>query len=90
MLASLSRRLVGLFALWSFWPRRYWATNLRALREFYLGAEQQFAKLKLLDTQIEMVETLRGTLHSKAQRVKGSMVTLALAVLLTAIGLSVH
>src|SRR5207253_1960927 len=69
----------GLLALWSFWPRRYWYVDLRSLRDLYLMAEPTFARLRLLDTQIAMAESVRRSLASKAVRLKVSMAALALA-----------
>jgi hypothetical protein len=65
--------LSGLLALWTFWPRRYWAMNLRNLRDLYIASEPSFTQLRILDTQIEMTEQLSGALHSKARRLKWSM-----------------
>lgn len=80
----------GLFALWTFWPRRYWAIDLRNLRDLYLGADPEFTQVRLLDTQVEMVQTFAHSLHGKAQRLKASMLALAAAAALAAVGLSVH
>ena len=48
--------LSGFLALWTVWPRRYWSTNLRSLRDKYLAAEAEFTALQLLDTQVDMAE----------------------------------
>jgi hypothetical protein len=77
-------------ALWTVWPRRYWSTNLRSLRDKYLAAEPEFTLVQLLDTKIDMAERTAGILHAKATRLKYAMVTLASSVLLTGIGLRVH
>jgi hypothetical protein len=78
----------GLLALWSFWPRQYWHLDLRSLRDLYLTAEPGFARLRLLDTQIGMAEGMKATLASKALRLKASMAALALAAVLTAVGMA--
>jgi len=80
----------GMLALWSFWPRRYWHVDLRALRDLYLAAEPGFARLRLIDTQIGMAESVRATVTSKALRLKLSMLALAVATVLTAAGLGIH
>lgn len=80
--------LAGLLALWSFWPRRYWHVDLRALRDLYLTAEPDFARLRLLDTQISMTESMKGALSGKSLRLKLSMITLAGTAVLTAAGLA--
>ena len=77
----------GFLALWTFWPRRYWSTNLRPFRDKYLVAEPAFTAIRLLDTQIDMIERMGSILKSKAVRLKASMVALASAVLLVGIGL---
>lgn len=82
--------LSGFLALWTVWPRRYWSTNLRSLRDKYLAAEAAFTALQLLDTQIDMAERMAGILHGKASHLRRAMVALAAAVLLTGIGLEVH
>ena len=79
----------ALLALWTFWPRRFWATDLRHLRDLYLAAEEQFTRLRLLDTQILMVETFGRELSRKAWRLKLAMTVLALAAILTAVGTAV-
>jgi hypothetical protein len=43
----------------------------------------------VLDTQIAMVETLGTVLRSKGRRLKIAMIALALAALLTAVGLAI-
>jgi hypothetical protein len=82
--------LSGLLALWSFWPRRYWHIDLRSLRDLYLTTEPHFARLRLLDTQIAMAESMRAAITSKALRLKLAMVALAVAAVLTAVGLALH
>jgi hypothetical protein len=82
--------LSGFIALWTVWPRRFWSTNLRSLRDKYLAAEPEFTLVQLLDTKIDMAERTAGVLHAKATRLKWAMVTLASSVLLTGIGLGVH
>ena len=80
----------GFLSLWTFWPRRFWSTDLRPLRDRYLAAEPEFTSLRLLDTQIDMAQQTGAILRSKAFRLKEAMITLAIAVLLTGQGLGVH
>lgn len=80
----------GACALWTVWPRRIWSTDLRALRDLYLPADPHFARLRLLDTQIQMAESLGAVLSRKALRLKVSMVLLVVASLLTAAGLGLE
>jgi hypothetical protein len=79
----------GLMALTSFWPRGYWSTNLRQLRDLYLASEPEFTRLNLLDTQIAMTEDLSRVLSGKAGRLKWAMGLLVAAILITAVGLAV-
>ena len=76
----------GFLALGAFWPRGYWGTNTRRLREKYLASEPDFTKLNLLDTQIAMAETVRTVLLKKARLLKVAMIALATAAGLVAIG----
>ena len=39
--------LAGLLSLMSFWPRKYWRTDLNALRAKYLAADPAFARVSL-------------------------------------------
>ena len=80
----------GIVALSTFWPRSYWATNLRELRNLYLASEPEFTRLNLLDTQIEMAEGLAGVLSGKALRLRWAMTLLAIAATFTAFGLAVN
>jgi hypothetical protein len=79
-----------LAALWAFWPRRYGAIDLRTLRDRYLAAQPEFARLRLLDTNIASIERLAGTIYSKGRRLKLSMSLVALAALLVAVGTALH
>jgi len=60
--------LSGFLSLWTFWPRRFWSTDLRPLRDKYLAAEPAFSKLRLLDTHIEMAERVAEVIRRKAIR----------------------
>ena len=57
--------LSGFLSLWTFWPRRYWSTDLRPLREKYLAAEPEFTRLRLLDTHIEMAERMAESFEGR-------------------------
>ena len=82
--------LSGILALSTFWPRRYWSTDLRPFRNKYLAAEPDFTKLHLLDTKIEMTERMSRILFRKALRLKVAMAFLVAAVLLTALALGLE
>lgn len=92
-LLILSGRLAavgsGMWSLSTFWPRTVTTTNLRHLRDAYLAADPAFTRLRLLDTPIGMAERLSTDLRKKARRLKLAMISLAIAVLLIAVGLAV-
>lgn len=78
--------LAGVLALASFWPRKFWSTDLQALRVGYLAAEPEFARLRLLDSQIVMAGRTHATLVRKVLLLKMAMATLGVAVVLSALG----
>jgi len=80
----------GAASVLSFWPRKCWTTDLRALRDGYLAMEPAFTMLKLLDTQILMVERGRKTLDRKGGLLKIAMLMLGVGSLLMALGVSLH
>jgi hypothetical protein len=75
--------LAGLLAAAAFIPRAYPTLALRHLRDRYLTSEEEFTRLRLLDTRIAMYNSTQPRLHRKAQLVKASTIGLSLAVLLT-------
>jgi len=76
--------LSGMAALGSFWPRQYWLTDLRVLRDKYLTAQIEFTKLNVLDATVAESAQARNMLILKARLLKAAMVSLALAVLCVA------
>ncbi len=70
----------GLAALSSFWPRRYWLTDLKSLRERYLTSESAFTKLRVLDAMVVEAAQVRDALIRKGKLLKIAMAALALAV----------
>jgi hypothetical protein len=92
-LVTIGRALAassGLLALAAFWPRRFWRTNLRSLRDRYLGSELAFTRVHLLDSQIAMAERLDRALASKVLLLKAAVGSLALVVLVSALGFGIH
>jgi hypothetical protein len=75
--------VAGVLAAAAFIPRAYPTLALRHLRDRYLTSEQEFTRLRLLDTRIAMYERNQPRLNRKAQFVRWSTVGLSLAVLLT-------
>jgi hypothetical protein len=80
--------LGGVAAIVAFWPRRYWHTNLRNLRDLYLSSEPEFTRLRVLDTQIAFTERVAASLDRKARLLKYAMSGLVAAAFLTALGLA--
>jgi hypothetical protein len=82
--------VVAAFAsLATFWPRTYGATDVHSLRERYLSAHPTFTKIRLLDTHVALIHGMKGTLRSKALRLKVAMGSLATGVLLITVGIAV-
>ena len=88
VLAHVGAGFAGLAALLSalaFLPRRTPALNVREMRNAYLTAEEDFTKLRLLDTRIFMYEKTGETIARKADLVIAAVAALGLAVILTVI-----
>ena len=83
--ATGTAALAGLLAAGAFIPRSYPTLALRHLRGRYLTSEQEFTRLRLLDTRIGMYERNQPRLAVKAWLVRASTVVLGLAVLLTVV-----
>ena len=77
------------FAIWSFWPRRFWSPDVRVFRDDYLAAEPLFAELRLVDTLIDHIRRNNEVLVRKARRLKWAMCSLGIAALLVAVGLTI-
>jgi hypothetical protein len=78
----------GLTAMAAFWPRRYMSTEVRRLREKYLSSDRPFTRIRMLDTQIVMVESVKHVLLVKGRLLKVATGALAVAVGLDAVGLA--
>ena len=78
--------LGGATAVVSFWPRTAPQTDMRALRDLYLGAEPDFTRLALLDTRVAMLEEIDVRVRRKARLLRIAMLALATAALLAAVG----
>ena len=77
--------LAALLASVGFVPRSTPALALPQLRASYLTADEEFTKLRLLDTRIAMHEQAAKSLKTKANLIIGAVATLAVAVILTVI-----
>lgn len=75
----------ALFAGTAFVPRSYPTLALRRLRDSYITAEDEFTRLRLLDTRIAMYERTQKLLTLKAALITGATGSLGIAVILTVI-----
>lgn len=85
-LAHVGAAFAGIAAILSgaaFVPRRFPTLELFALRNAYLTAEEDFTRLRLLDTRIAMYRQVQQRLKWKARFVTISALALGLAVVLT-------
>jgi hypothetical protein len=67
----------------AFLPRSYPTLALRRLRDSYLTADEEFTRLRLLDTRIAMYQQTEKLLAIKALLVTVAACTLGAAVVLT-------
>jgi hypothetical protein len=81
--------LAALLAGGAFTPRRFPAVALLTLRDRYLTAEEDFTRLRLLDTRIAMYRQITRGLWRKAMLVTASALTLGVAVVLTVVASTV-
>lgn len=81
--------LAAIVAGAAFVPRRFPALALLKLRDTYLMAEEDFTRLKLLDTRIAMYRQVQQGLKWKARLVTVAALALGLAVLLIVIASTV-
>lgn len=73
----------ALSALASFWPRSFATMNVRALRDKYLQADANFTARALVDTQIQMVQEISGTLQTKGRWLKVAISFLVMATVVS-------
>lgn len=74
------------FALASFWPRPYPSLKPTPMRK-YLTSDDRFTQLRLFDTLEVVVNETSKALEVKARRLKWSLMALAAAALLFAMGI---
>ncbi len=88
VVAHIGATFAGLAAILAgaaFVPRRFPALELLTLRNAYLTAEEEFTRLRLLDTRIAMYRQVQEGLKLKARLVTASALALCVAVVLTVI-----
>lgn len=66
-------------------PRSYPTLSLRRLRDRYLTSEEEFTRLRVLDTRIAMYDRTQQTLAVKALLVRLAAMGLAAAVVLAVV-----
>ena len=86
LVGAIGASAAALLALWAFFPRRYPVLDLLPLRDLYIRAQEEFAKLHLVDTQILMAQRAAELIRRKAFRLKCALVSLGLAIPMTAVG----
>lgn len=78
----------AVFALLAFWPRPHATLQPTPLRK-YLAAGDRFTRLRLYDTIEVLVNSISDDLATKARRLKRSLIALAVAAALLAVGILV-
>lgn len=78
--------LAAILAMLAFVPRTHPLFDLRKLRNRYLSAENEFTRLRLLDTSIDMYEQANVVLRRKARFLSAAMAALVVAVVLLGLG----
>ena len=87
-LAYASATLAGIAAIMAglaFVPRRFPAVDLLNLRNYYLTAQEDYTRLRLLDTRIAMAQEVKESLKWKARFVTSAAYSLGVAVALAVI-----
>lgn len=77
--------LASFLAMWSLRPRAFPLLEVRQLRS-YLRGEPQFTKLRLLDTELVMVERAAAIIERKARWLSAALVALVGSILLLGAG----
>jgi hypothetical protein len=88
VLAHVDAGVAGVAALLSalaFLPRRTPALDVGELRLHYLTSDEDFTKLRILDTRVSIYEKTAATIGRKAEFVTSAVVALGLAVILTVV-----
>lgn len=77
LLAAILASGAALAAVWAFLPRKFPKFEAIGLRNRYLTSDPGFTKLRILDTQVEMITQTADLLQAKAKRLKWSSFLLA-------------
>jgi hypothetical protein len=72
-------------AMWSFRPRGFPVLDARRLRP-YLRGEPEFTKLRLLDTELVMIEQAEALIARKARWLSAALASLVVSVMLLGVG----
>ncbi|MDP9297450.1 MAG: hypothetical protein M3O98_02105, partial [Actinomycetota bacterium] len=87
---KMSALVSAFFAISTFWPRRFWNLDVRAIRDSYLAADPRFAEVRLLDTMIAIAKRNEATLAKRGRQLKTAMSALGIAALLVGVGTWLH
>jgi hypothetical protein len=90
LIAAILASGAALAAVWAYLPRKFPKFEAIGLRNRYLASDPGFTKLRILDTQVEMITQTADLLQVKAERLKwtsfllgGSVVSLAAQAILS-------
>jgi hypothetical protein len=70
----------------AFFPRKYPVLEARSLRDKYLTEPESATRLRLLDTQIEMINQTAVLAKQKGRRLRVAVICLAIAAFLVVLG----
>ncbi|MGH2596912.1 MAG: hypothetical protein ACRDH7_13220 [Actinomycetota bacterium] len=89
-IGKVSALASAIFAIATFWPRRFWNVDVRSLRDDYLAVEPHLAEVRVLDTMIAIAKQNDETLARRGRQLKVSMSALGMAAFLVGLGTWLH
>ena len=89
-LGKLAALMSAILAISTFWPRRFWNLDVRAVRDEYLAVDPRFAELRILDTQIAIAKRNDGALARRGGQLKAAMVALGVSAFFVGLGTWLH
>jgi hypothetical protein len=78
--------VAAVLAMAAFFPRSFPVLGIEALRDKYLGSDERFTRLAVLDAEIELRERSRTLIRFKTWLVRSTIVALALAIVCAVAG----
>lgn len=82
---TLVAALTAALAVWAFFPRPFPILELRPTRDLLVRSAPEFIRIRLIDTHIEMAESVAKLVERKTRRMKVAMVMMVVATALLAI-----